>query len=200
MTVALRLEESRPESSAKRLSDELRRIIGQYGYHPAQGTIENAHTKAKFADRIAAFIEEQRLESIHSYTPLPRRTFEWALVRTVRKPRPRNEKITIDQINESALVSGCVVLRHGWRKTDISSNADLIRYVDGLKREVYWLMRQYRYPLPSEHLVFYQELCDWERFETLWRAVRDYNVGEKLGWPIPVAEGSLPFPGTGPEI
>lgn len=156
---------------------ELRRIARRYGFNPKSSAVKNGIARDEFEVRLRSFIEKRL-----AYAPsriiglgfVKGELFQHSELRTVDRERP----VALQKVNELAILLSLYLVFVGYR--GFMQNSTL----DEWKREVVWLLGEYGYLMHSEHVLFCPFLTKWEEHNTLWRALRDNDLGEVGDWPI----------------
>lgn len=189
MTTAFRLVEcelaprtaTKPASElAQTIAGEMWRVSSMYGFHPGKDAVENDDLRQEFARRIERFMVEQGLKYMN-FATLPRTTLALVFGRYGGKTKShcRAELITIEEVNELALVFALVFLRLSYVGLPYKTG------VEKLKEEVVWLLAGFHYKMPPVRNLLCPVHSDWKPLIYLWCIVRDFNAQSKGSYEAP---------------
>lgn len=171
----------RPASeSAYSIAGEIWRVASMYGFHPGKNAVKNDNLRQEFARLVEQFMAEQCLRYM-LFATLPRMKFELVFGhrRKMIKPHPRPKPITIEQVNELALVFALVFLRLSYVGLPEKTG------VEKLKELVVWLLAGFHYKMPPVRNLLCPVHSDWKPLVDLWCTVRDYNAQSESRYEAP---------------
>lgn len=188
MTQLLKLEDARDSttfrsatrpvtSAGQKLAEGLYWLLKNEGFHSGKDPILNDRLSQEFARRMDAFIVNEGLTQPESII-LPKQILMvfFGTKHGERRPRPhaRDVRITLEEINHLALLSGLYLLKLGF--VGMNPETGLM----ALKTELVWLLRKRGYSTQDDRIVLCPLQTDWGEYEALWLYVANYHAQDAI--------------------